>query len=230
MVFGTIAAGPAVEVHVDVGHPSTRPVSRYLTGACLEDVNHEVYGGLYSQMVFGESFQEPAVASPVAGFAAFGGTWAVDRGELAGSAGDGPKLIGAEAGPVDGEVGVEVYLPGADGGNAGLLVRADKCGVGADAFDGYEVSLDAAAKTVRLGRHRHDYHLLGEGPCDLSPDKWASLVVRLDGPRVEVRVDGKVVLSFDDPHAAVDALAGTCSRQRVLWPGARQDGKPRSTR
>ena len=32
----------------------------YLTGACLEDVNHEVYGGLYSQMIFGESFQEPA--------------------------------------------------------------------------------------------------------------------------------------------------------------------------
>ncbi|HEY3861387.1 MAG TPA: hypothetical protein VGO59_05810 [Verrucomicrobiae bacterium] len=35
------------------------PVSRYLTGACIEDVNHEIYGGLYSQMVFGESFQEP---------------------------------------------------------------------------------------------------------------------------------------------------------------------------
>ena len=35
-------------------------VTRHMTGACLEDVNHEVYGGLYSQMVFGESFQEPA--------------------------------------------------------------------------------------------------------------------------------------------------------------------------
>ena len=34
-------------------------VSRYLTGACIEDVNHEIYGGIYSQMVFGESFQEP---------------------------------------------------------------------------------------------------------------------------------------------------------------------------
>jgi alpha-L-arabinofuranosidase len=34
-------------------------VSRYLTGACIEDVNHEIYGGLYSQMIFGESFQEP---------------------------------------------------------------------------------------------------------------------------------------------------------------------------
>ena len=35
------------------------PLSRYLTGACIEDVNHEIYGGIYSQMVFGESFQEP---------------------------------------------------------------------------------------------------------------------------------------------------------------------------
>jgi Alpha-L-arabinofuranosidase C-terminal domain len=42
------------------------PVSRYLTGACIEDVNHEVYGGIYSQMIFGESFQEPP-AKGVAG-------------------------------------------------------------------------------------------------------------------------------------------------------------------
>ncbi|HEX4000087.1 MAG TPA: alpha-L-arabinofuranosidase C-terminal domain-containing protein [Pirellulales bacterium] len=34
-------------------------VSRHLTGACIEDVNHEIYGGIYSQMIFGESFQEP---------------------------------------------------------------------------------------------------------------------------------------------------------------------------
>src|ERR1019366_4348999 len=39
--------------------------SLYLTGACIEDVNHEIYGGLYSQMIFGESFQEPAPFSPL---------------------------------------------------------------------------------------------------------------------------------------------------------------------
>jgi hypothetical protein len=33
-------------------------ISPYLTGACIEDVNHEVYGGIYSQMIFGESFEE----------------------------------------------------------------------------------------------------------------------------------------------------------------------------
>ncbi len=40
------------------------PVSRCLTGACIEDVNHEIYGGIYSQMIFGESFQEPAPRRP----------------------------------------------------------------------------------------------------------------------------------------------------------------------
>lgn len=49
----------------------THPASRYLTGACLEDVNHEVYGGLYSQMIFGESFQEP----PASGFFEHSGAW-----------------------------------------------------------------------------------------------------------------------------------------------------------
>ena len=28
-------------------------------GSCIEDVNHEIYGGLYAQQIFGESFEEP---------------------------------------------------------------------------------------------------------------------------------------------------------------------------
>jgi len=35
-------------------------ISPYLAGSCIEDVNHEVYGGIDSQMIFGESFAEPA--------------------------------------------------------------------------------------------------------------------------------------------------------------------------
>ena len=33
-------------------------ISPHLVGACIEDVNHEIYGGLYSQLLFGESFEE----------------------------------------------------------------------------------------------------------------------------------------------------------------------------
>jgi alpha-L-arabinofuranosidase len=49
----------AVTEHVDVDASYTiANVSPYMTGVCLEDVNHEVYGGIDSQMIFGESFQE----------------------------------------------------------------------------------------------------------------------------------------------------------------------------
>jgi alpha-L-arabinofuranosidase len=30
-------------------------------GSCIEDVNHEIYGGLYDQRLYGESFEEPPV-------------------------------------------------------------------------------------------------------------------------------------------------------------------------
>jgi hypothetical protein len=50
-------------VDVDADHIIAH-VSPYMTGVCLEDVNHEVYGGIDSQMIFGESFQEPPPFDP----------------------------------------------------------------------------------------------------------------------------------------------------------------------
>src|ERR1700709_25380 len=101
------ALGDGAVIHIDASQPG-RPVSKYLTGACIEDVNHEIYGGIYSQMIFGESFQEPPAGGGRAanGFGAFGGEWKVgDDGVLEGSAGDGPKLINSTMAPfADGEV------------------------------------------------------------------------------------------------------------------------------
>jgi hypothetical protein len=58
------AAAQAAEVEIKIDASDiVRPVSRHLTGVCIEDVNHEIYGGLYSQMIFGESFQEPPVGT-----------------------------------------------------------------------------------------------------------------------------------------------------------------------
>merc|ERR1719487_3186989 len=34
--------------------------SSALSGIGIEDANHQLYGGLYAQMIFGESFEEPA--------------------------------------------------------------------------------------------------------------------------------------------------------------------------
>src|SRR5262245_50740358 len=92
-----------VEVRADV---ATAPVSRLLTGACIEDVNHEIYGGLYSQMVFGESFQEPpTLTDRLKGFRVLGGRWQVRQGELHFSGDRGGKLVSELPAFTDGEVG-----------------------------------------------------------------------------------------------------------------------------
>jgi len=50
---------PAQDARIEVWpNQILHRLSPLLTGACLEDVNHEVYGGLYSQLLYGESFQE----------------------------------------------------------------------------------------------------------------------------------------------------------------------------
>jgi alpha-L-arabinofuranosidase len=81
MAFSALAADVVISVQAD---HAVGPVSRLLTGACIEDVNHEIYGGLYSQMIFGESFQEsaPPASAPEAQLS---GLWrAVRRGAAAG--------------------------------------------------------------------------------------------------------------------------------------------------
>ena len=205
MTVATAARGQAV-IRV-AGRSPRSPASRLLAGACLEDVNHEVYGGTYSQMVFGESFGEPPVASTVRGFTPSGGAWAVQDGVLGGDGGPGVKLVSDREPFATGTVAVDVLLPGGGGGNAGLIVGVTDAGEGPAQFDGYDVSLDAAAHTLRLGRHHGDVRVVRDVPCDVAPDRWATLAVTLGEANVEVAVNGAVVPRADDPDRPT--LAGT---------------------
>src|SRR6185437_16524297 len=82
-----IAIAQDTTISIDVGQKG-RAVSRFLTGSCIEDVNHEIYGGIYSQMIFGESFSEPAQGEPVKGMISAEGQWKVlDGGVLEGAGG-----------------------------------------------------------------------------------------------------------------------------------------------
>jgi hypothetical protein len=198
------AAGGAEEAKITVAAGQVRQrVSHYLTGACIEDVNHEIYGGVYSQMIFGESFQEPAKSAPVEGFRAYGGAWTIKDGELSAGGGDGPKLVSEHPAFADGEAGVDVLLPDRRSGNAGLIVKVSRPDVGADNFDGYEVSLDAAANILRLGRHRYNWELIKDTPCEVPVNRWVALVVKMTGRTLEVLVDGKSVIQYDAGERAL---------------------------
>jgi hypothetical protein len=188
---------PAPVVTVDAGKPVCR-VSRYLTGACIEDVNHEIYGGIYSQMIFGESFQEPAFQQPIAGFVAYGGSWKLDGETLLAGGGAGPKLVSDHAPLASGEVGVEVYFHDRAAGNAGLIVKTHRPAIGADQFDGYEVSIDPAAQILRLGRHRHNWEPIKDTRCTVPVSEWVRLAVRMTEGSLEIRVNDKPILTYED--------------------------------
>ena len=193
-------------VHINVqANQVLKPVSRYLTGACIEDVNHEIYGGIYSQMIFGESFQEPAPPPAIQGFQPYEGRWMVRDGVLTVNGLDGPKLVHEGGAFEDGAVGVEVLFADRQGGNAGLIVRVSQPGKGADSFSGYEVSLDAARQTLRLGRHRHNFEPIKDVRCEVAVGRWIPLEVNLAGSAIEILVDGKSVLRHDDGLHALPA-------------------------
>ncbi len=172
-------------------------VSPHMTGVCIEDVNHEIYGGIYSQMLFGESFQEPPKTA-IDGFTALGGEWTVKNGELFAVGGDGPKLIWDGAKLAQGKVAAQIRFDDTSAGLAGLIVKVDEPAVGADRFVGYEISLDPGKQILLLGRHRNNWEPIREVPCDVPLGRWIDLSVSMTATGLAISVDGKELLRYED--------------------------------
>ncbi|NQT86865.1 DUF1080 domain-containing protein, partial [bacterium] len=164
-----------------------------------------------------------SAGTPVKGFQPYGGSWQVRNGELWAGGGAGPKLISELPAFSVGEVGVEVFLPGKGGGNGALIVKVSDPGVGADAFNGYEIALDASGQFLRLGRHRQNYQNIKDVPYPVPVDQWVALHVKLTATTLEVLVAGKTVLTHDDGKGAlVSGSIGLrpwqrAARYRNLW-------------
>jgi alpha-L-arabinofuranosidase len=80
-VSATVVSSPA-DIAVAV-KPSLAlaTLSDAMNGAGMEELNHEIYGGVYSQMIHGESFEEPTGVDGVSG-QRFTNTWSASRGHL----------------------------------------------------------------------------------------------------------------------------------------------------
>lgn len=195
--IGTLSAQNAV-IRVDPSRIENT-ITPYLYGACIEDVNHEIYGGLYDQKIFGESFEEPANGFSFDHFIPYEGYWQSRGKGVSVEAHPGAKLVYENAEAADGLVEVGMRFTGG-GDNAGLLVRVDDPGNGADNFIGYEISLAADGKRVVLGKHRHNWQSLREVAVDCSPGEWNTLGVRMEGSRIEVLLNGESLLVYEDIH------------------------------
>jgi hypothetical protein len=189
---------PAQQAQINVNASQIlHSVSPYLTGACLEDVNHEIYGGLYSQMIFCESFQEPAPSEPLTGFTEYGGTWQIDNGVLFSVNDTGPKLIDNSINQSSGDIHVQLQFAAAEGGDAGVIFQVSQPGVGADVFSGYEVSV-APAGYVVLGRHRQDWEPISQVSCSVPLSQWINLEVLYTNDSINVLVNGTDLIRYTD--------------------------------
>src|ERR1035438_9731769 len=184
-----------ITVHADQVLHTNSP---YLTGACIEDVNHEIYGGIDSQMIFGESFAEPASQLPLKDFKIYEGRWTLaDDGSVQGVGSNGSKIVWDGPALAVGEVSVDVKLTEATGGNGGLILKVSDAGMGADAFTGYEVSLERPGFLV-LWHHRQNWEPIRRVPCDVPVNEWIKLTVRTTAKSFEVFVNGKSMTQFED--------------------------------
>jgi alpha-L-arabinofuranosidase len=185
-------------------------ITPWMTGSCIEDVNHEIYGGLYAQMIFGESFEEPPTSTPIVGMKVYGGQWSAQDGVVKVESSDGAKLVRESPVIRDGSVECEVMFRDNKGDNAGLIVHVQNPRVGPDTWIGYEVSISAKNQSILLGRHNNDWHLLKSVPANIQVGKWHHLKVEMSGATFRLFLDGSTTpsLEYTDPQPLQEGNVG----------------------
>jgi DUF1680 family protein/alpha-L-arabinofuranosidase len=195
-------------------------ISPLTYGSNIEDVNHEIYGGFYDQRIFGESFEEPSTGVNYNQWRRYTGYWTANDGAVAiipgrnttsdvRMAGIHPigvepdqsaKLVYEPRELANGTVGAEMKFTG-KGESAALLVRVANAGVGNDAFDGYEISLNRSGKSIMVGKHLQNFEQLKEAAVSFDPQSWNKISVSLNGSKIEVYLNGQPALSFTDDRS-----------------------------
>ena len=168
-------------------------------GAGAEDVNHEIYGGLYDQKIFGEGFEEPAFCD-IKGFKAYDERWSITSGMAQLQTSRHGKLIYEEQQLSSGSVEVEFRMDDLNA-IAGLIVNVSRAANGADAFNGYEVALNARLGSFVLGKHQQNWQPISDTPTSFNPlGNWNKLRVIIDKAKLTIYLNGTKIKTYDDTN------------------------------
>jgi alpha-L-arabinofuranosidase len=186
-------------------------ISPYLYGSCIEDVNHEIYGGLYNQLIFGESFEEPAQTFAAKNLPSYDGEWTVNSGVLHVNPCSGGKCIYEPIMIKNGSVEIEFKFDRIGNANdvMNILMRVNNPRVGADRFTGYEIGLSADGKRVEWGAHRNNWRPITEqSNLNFSPTAWNKLRTEINKNQIKVYLNNKIILSHEDNNFVAINQAG----------------------
>ncbi len=218
--LGFRTGGAASHITVDAADiRNTIPATMF--GSCMEDVNHEIYGGLYAQLIMGESFEEPASGINYNEWTKHGGYWAADHEYNDGSISiipgrhtrrmvanndidvepDGTaKLIYDQNTDDNATIDAELRFLQARGDGAGVVVRASNVGIGKDALCGYEIRLNRQSGRIQLFKHQNNTQLLAEADIRYVSDGWNQLRVVCKDNNIAVYLNAspQAVLAYTD--------------------------------
>lgn len=164
----------------------------------MSTVRREAQAAEVARPIVDEYFFRQETLAKVDGFRVLGGDWSVADGVVSVGPDRGPKLVLEDTAISVGKVGAEVFFTDNRGGNVGLLVKVSDADVGADNWNGYEVSLYADSQGLHLARHRQNYEPICLVPCNVPVGQWISLVVDMTETTLKVFVQGKLIHSYED--------------------------------
>ena len=186
----TSDAIPNVSLVVDTDSVLNR-IDRKIYGQFLEHIYHAADGGLWGELIWNRSFEEPPQW-------AVEGNWIVNKSV----GGHLPKLVFGEADWNDYEFSFEAQR--IEGGAAFMMiVRADAEG----GFYWFQMGWSGDAHRLMRNHPRSIWENLGppvEGKIE--DGKWHHVRMRCEGPRLRVWVDGQPKPDFVDQKAPI--LAG----------------------
>lgn len=168
-------------------------------GAGAEDVNHEIYGGLYDQKIFGEGFEESAEVH-LAGFSTYDDPWYALNGIANIETDAYGSLVYDKQHLSKGSAEVEIKME--DGNTiAGFIIHTSDISDGENSFNGYEIALNTYVKKVFIAKHRQDWQLITDIETAMNPSgQWNKLRVDFDGGNLRVYLNDKLVRQYNDIH------------------------------
>lgn len=185
----------------------TGNIPSLIYGAGAEDVNHEIYGGLYDQRLFGESFEEPARMG-VENFTSYDSPWAIDGDALVLSITSHGKIVYQGAQVQKGTVSVDMRID-SPSAISGFIIHVTGAATGADSFSGYEIGINAATSRLVVGKHQNNWQPITEVPVDYKAGDWNNIALHIDGATVEIALNGTTVYTLRDTSSPlVSGLVG----------------------
>ena len=82
---------------------------------------------------------------------------------------------------------------------AGFIVNVTAPGTGADAFNGYEVALNASKGSFVLGKHQQNWQPISNTPMSFNPlGEWNKIRVVINGAKLDIYLNDNLINAYED--------------------------------